>query len=164
MEIVKTILKRSVALVILKVSGVLAAGSIAGVELWQSALVAAFVGVMEVAESLSRAYVVDGVLDADEINIAFASSAEAEVARSKKASDLLKIRQRYPRFGGGFLFSVTYVMLCSYIKTGANMAKGKGGGGKPPVKGSNDGRNNGKANKKRPKIFDAIKRRLVNRD
>jgi hypothetical protein len=88
MEIVKTILKRSVALVILKVSGVLAAGSIAGVELWQSALVAAFVGVMEVAESLSRAYVVDGVLDADEINIAFASSAEAEVARSKKSSDL----------------------------------------------------------------------------
>jgi hypothetical protein len=88
MKIVKTILKRSVALVILKVSGVLAAGSIAGVELWQSALVAAFVGVMEVAESLSRAYVVDGVLDADEINIAFASSAEAEVARSKKASDL----------------------------------------------------------------------------
>ncbi len=88
MEIVKKILKRTVALVILKVSGVLAAGSIAGVELWQSALVAAFVGVMEVAESLSRAYVVDGVLDEDEINVAFASSAEAEVARSKKASDL----------------------------------------------------------------------------
>jgi hypothetical protein len=84
MEILKKILKRTVALVILKVSGVLAAGSIAGVELWQSALVAAFVGVMEVAESLSRAYVVDGVLDEDEINIAFASSAEAEVARSKK--------------------------------------------------------------------------------
>lgn len=88
MKIVKKILKRTVALVILKVSGVLAAGSIAGVELWQSALVAAFVGVMEVAESLSRAYVVDGVLDEEEINIAFASSAEAEVARSKKTSDL----------------------------------------------------------------------------
>jgi hypothetical protein len=88
MNIVKKILKRTVALVILKVSGVLAAGSIAGVELWQSALVAAFVGVMEVAESLSRAYVVDGVLDEEEINIAFASSAEAEVARSKKSSDL----------------------------------------------------------------------------
>jgi hypothetical protein len=43
---------------------------------------------MEVAESLSRAYVVDGVLDEEEINIAFASSAEAEVARSKKSSDL----------------------------------------------------------------------------
>lgn len=88
MEIIKKILKRTVALVILKVSGVLAAGSIAGVELWQSALVAAFVGVMEVAESLSRAYVVDGVLDEEEIDIAFASSAEAEVARGKKTSDI----------------------------------------------------------------------------
>jgi hypothetical protein len=88
MEILKKILKRTVALVILKVSGVLAAGSIAGVELWQSAAVAAFVGIMEVAESLSRAYVVDGVLDEDEIDIAFASSAEAEVARNKKSSEL----------------------------------------------------------------------------
>jgi hypothetical protein len=39
---------------------------------------------MEVAESLARAYVVDGVLDKDEINIAFASSAEAALADSKK--------------------------------------------------------------------------------
>ena len=84
MEIVKMILKRTIALVILKVSGVLAAGSIAGVELWQSAAVAAFVGIMEVAESLARAYVVDGVLDQDEINVAFASSAEAALADSKK--------------------------------------------------------------------------------
>ena len=84
MTILKIILKRTIALVILKVSAVLAAGSIGGVELWQSALIAAFVGIMEVAESLARAYVVDGVLDEDEINTAFASSAEAEVARSKK--------------------------------------------------------------------------------
>lgn len=42
------------------------------------------------------------------------------------------------------------------------MAKGKGGGGgKPAAKDGNADRNNGKANKKRPKIFDAIKRRLV---
>lgn len=88
MEITKKILKRTVALIILKISGVLAAGSIGGVELWQSALIASFVGVMEVAESLARAYVVDGVLDEDEINIAFASSAEAEVARNKKADEL----------------------------------------------------------------------------
>jgi hypothetical protein len=84
MNILKIILKRTIALVILKVSAVLAAGSLGGVELWQSALIAAFVGIMEVAESLARAYVVDGVLDEDEINTAFASSAEAEVARSKK--------------------------------------------------------------------------------
>lgn len=87
MEIVKMILKRTIALIILKVSAVLAAGSIGGVELWQSALIAAFVGITEVAESLARAYVVDGVLDQDEINIAFASSAEAEVARNKSVSD-----------------------------------------------------------------------------
>lgn len=84
MEITMKILKRTIALVILKVSGVLAAGSIAGVELWQSAFFAAFVGIMEVAESLARAYVVDGVLDEEEIDTAFASSAEAEVARGKK--------------------------------------------------------------------------------
>lgn len=39
------------------------------------------------------------------------------------------------------------------------MAKGKGGA--PSQKGANDNRNNKKAFKKRPKIFDAIKRRLV---
>jgi hypothetical protein len=86
MNIVKMILKRTVALVILKVSAVLAAGSIGGVELWQSALIAAFVGIMEVAESLARAYVVDGILDENEINIAFASSAEAALAETKKTS------------------------------------------------------------------------------
>jgi hypothetical protein len=78
------ILKRTIALVILKVSAVLAAGTIGGVEIWQSALIAAFVGIMEVAESLASAYVVDGKLDHDEINIAFASSAEAALAETKK--------------------------------------------------------------------------------
>lgn len=41
------------------------------------------------------------------------------------------------------------------------MAKGKGGGGQKSGPATNDSRNNGKANKKNPKIFDAIKRRLV---
>lgn len=41
------------------------------------------------------------------------------------------------------------------------MAKGKGGGGQKSGPARNDERTNGKANKKRPKIFDAIKRRLV---
>ena len=40
------------------------------------------------------------------------------------------------------------------------MAKGKGGAPKP-AKGGNDARKNGKANKKYPKVFDAVKRRLV---
>ena len=86
MKLVLMIFKRTIALVILKVSAVLAAGSIGGVELWKSALIAAFVGIMEVAESLARAYVVDGKLDNDEINVAFASSAEAALAETKKNS------------------------------------------------------------------------------
>lgn len=42
------------------------------------------------------------------------------------------------------------------------MAKGKPA--PAPVKSSGDGRNNGKAFKKRPKVFDAIKRRLVTKE
>ena len=87
METTKIVVKRTVALIILRVSGTFAAGSIAGVELWQSALVAAFIGVMDVAESLSRSYVVDGELSIDEINMAFASSAEAELSKAKSSKD-----------------------------------------------------------------------------
>ena len=43
------------------------------------------------------------------------------------------------------------------------MAKGRGGGAKP-AKGSNSDRNNSKAFKKRPKEFDAVKRRLVTKN
>lgn len=86
MKLAVSILKRTIALIILKVSAVLAAGSIGGVELWKSSLIAAFVGVMEVAESLARAYVVDGELDHDEINTAFASSAEAKVSENKNST------------------------------------------------------------------------------
>lgn len=39
------------------------------------------------------------------------------------------------------------------------MAKGKGGAPAPASKGND--RQNGKASKKNPKVFDAIKRRLV---
>jgi hypothetical protein len=46
------------------------------------------------------------------------------------------------------------------------MAKGKSGGKSTPAQATRTGddRPNGKATKKRPKIFDAIKRRLVNKD
>ena len=86
MEIFKEVSKRTIALIILRVSGTLAGGSIAGVELWQAAMLAAFIGVMDVAESLSRSYVVDGDLTIDEINRSFASSAEAELVENKAKS------------------------------------------------------------------------------
>jgi hypothetical protein len=43
------------------------------------------------------------------------------------------------------------------------MAKGKGGG-PAPKKGANDERKNGKAFKKNPWVFDAVKRRLVRKN
>jgi hypothetical protein len=42
------------------------------------------------------------------------------------------------------------------------MAKGKGGA--PAAKSGNDERKNGKKSKKRPKMFDATKRRLVTKE
>jgi hypothetical protein len=88
LNIVKTVTKRTIALIILRVSGTLAGGSIAGVELWQAAMLAAFIGVMDVAETLSRSYVVDGELSTDEINRAFASSAEAELSAQSTAGSV----------------------------------------------------------------------------
>tara|TARA_R110000744_G_scaffold23225_1_gene58960 strand:+ start:174 stop:425 length:252 start_codon:yes stop_codon:yes gene_type:complete len=67
---VKAVSKRTFAYVVLKVSGTLGGGFVVGVEIWQAAAVAAFVGFMEVAEDLSRAYVRDGDVsesDMDEI-------------------------------------------------------------------------------------------------
>lgn len=88
MNIASTVAKRTIALIILRVSGTLAGGSIAGVELWQAAMLAAFIGVMDVAESLSRSYVVDGDLNVDEINRAFASSAEAELSAQSTSTSV----------------------------------------------------------------------------
>ena len=51
--------------------GVVGAGALAGVELWKAALMAGIGGVASVVESLSRAYLKDGVLDAEEINKSF---------------------------------------------------------------------------------------------
>jgi|TARA_B110000483_G_C18145501_1_gene523282 hypothetical protein len=72
------VLRRTSALILLRVSGTFAGGSIAGVELWQSAAVAAFIGIMDVAENLSRAYMIDGRLDMEEINTAFGAQAVSD--------------------------------------------------------------------------------------
>jgi hypothetical protein len=76
MGVLSEVFRRTIALIILRISGTFAGGSIAGVELWQAALLAAFIGVMDVAENLSRAYMADGVLDEDEINAAFGNQSE----------------------------------------------------------------------------------------
>lgn len=81
---VKEILKRIAAMVVLKVSGVLAIGSVAGVEPIKNAAIAAGVGVLEVLEELSKSYMNDGYISDDEINAAFAKHAgEPEVAEEE---------------------------------------------------------------------------------
>lgn len=67
---IRSITKRTIAYIVLKVSATLGGGFVVGVEVWQAAAVAAFVGLMEVAEEVSRAYVQDGDVsesDLDEI-------------------------------------------------------------------------------------------------
>lgn len=78
MGVFAEVFRRTAALIILRVSGTFAGGSFAGVELWQAGLMAAFIGVMDVAENLSRAYMIDGKLDIDEINSAFGGQAYAD--------------------------------------------------------------------------------------
>jgi hypothetical protein len=57
---------------------------------------------------------------------------------------------------GGIYFYVS----CEYQRKEI-MAKGKGKGSAPAPQKSTTDRKNGKASKKRPKVFDAVKRRLV---
>lgn len=63
--------KRTVAYIVLKVSGTLGGGAVIGVEVWQAALLAAFIGFMEVAEEVSRAYVKDGDVSEEDMNDIF---------------------------------------------------------------------------------------------
>ena len=73
----KEILKRIAATVVMKVSGLLAIGSLADVEPIKNALMAAGIGVLEVIEELAKAYKEDGVLTDDEINSAFSAEEES---------------------------------------------------------------------------------------
>ena len=86
MGIFNEVFRRTAALIILRVSGTFAGGSIAGVELWQAGAMAAFIGVMDVAENLSRAYMTDGKLDMQEINTAFGGQAYADVDPAAEAA------------------------------------------------------------------------------
>lgn len=73
---IKAISKRTFAYVVLKVSATLGGGFVVGVEVWQAAAVAAFVGAMEVAEEVSRAYVQDGDVSESDLDSIFGGFAE----------------------------------------------------------------------------------------
>jgi hypothetical protein len=70
----KDIAGRMVAVFIATALGVIGTGALIGVEVWQAALMAGIGGIATVLEGLSRAYLKDGNLSADEIDTVFAKS------------------------------------------------------------------------------------------
>ena len=78
MKILFDVLRRMIAVIIASVMGVLGAGSILGIEVWKTALLASITGISVIAEDLARAYLKDGKLDSAEINEAFAKMPEKD--------------------------------------------------------------------------------------
>lgn len=72
METLKSVLMRIVAVIAAEALGVIGAGSLVGIEVWQAGVLAGALGAARVLEALARFYLADGKLDADEINQAFA--------------------------------------------------------------------------------------------
>jgi hypothetical protein len=70
------ILRRTFAVIILKVTGIFVGGAVIGLEVLQALAMAAFAGIIDVAQELSRSYLADGRLDADEINKSFGKIAD----------------------------------------------------------------------------------------
>lgn len=76
MQNIRQISKRTLAYIVLKVTGTLGGGFVFGIEIWQAAAMAAFIGLMEVAEEISRAYVTDGDVSDEDINEIFGEFSE----------------------------------------------------------------------------------------
>jgi hypothetical protein len=72
MDTLKNVIMRIVAVIAAESLGVIGAGSLVGIEVWQAATLAGALGAARVIEALARFYLADGKLDADEINAAFA--------------------------------------------------------------------------------------------
>jgi hypothetical protein len=70
------IARRTFAVIILKVTGIFVGGAVIGLEITQAIAMAAFAGIIDVSQELSRSYLADGKIDADEINRSFGKIAE----------------------------------------------------------------------------------------
>lgn len=72
METFKSVMMRIFAVIAAESLGVIGAGSLVGIEVWQAGVLAGALGAANVLEALARFYLSDGNLSADEINAAFA--------------------------------------------------------------------------------------------
>jgi len=70
------IARRTLAVIILKVTGIFVGGAVIGLEIIQAVAMAAFAGIIDVAQELSRSYLADGRLDAEELNKSFGKIAD----------------------------------------------------------------------------------------
>jgi hypothetical protein len=72
MNTLKQVMMRIFAVIAAEALGVIGAGSLVGIEVWQAAVLAGALGAARVLEALARFYLADGNLTAEEINEAFA--------------------------------------------------------------------------------------------
>jgi hypothetical protein len=72
MDTFKNVMMRILAVIAAEALGVIGAGSLVGIEVWQAAVLAGALGAARVLEALARFFLADGSLSADEINQAFA--------------------------------------------------------------------------------------------
>jgi len=73
---------RVVATFIASALGVIGAGSIIGIDVWLSAALGGLLAVAKVVEKLALAYIEDGKIDRNEVNMIF-----SQVVRLKEAGD-----------------------------------------------------------------------------
>jgi hypothetical protein len=71
------IARRTIAVIILKVTGVFVGGAVIGLEVRDAIAMAAFAGLMDVGQELSRSYLAEGRLDPEDINKSFGKIADA---------------------------------------------------------------------------------------
>jgi hypothetical protein len=76
------IARRTFAVIVLKVTGIFVGGAVIGLEILQAVAMAAFAGIIDVAQELSRSYLSDGQLDPEEINKSFGKIADKSGPRS----------------------------------------------------------------------------------
>jgi len=76
------IARRTLAVIILKVTGIFVGGAVIGLEVMQAVAMAAFAGIIDVAQELSRSYLADGEIDVDEINKSFGKIADKDTKKS----------------------------------------------------------------------------------
>lgn len=70
------IARRTFAVIILKVTGIFVGGAAIGLDMAQAIAMAAFAGIIDVSQELSRSYLADGRLDPEEINKSFGKIAD----------------------------------------------------------------------------------------